>query len=318
MPSAFQFPDEDDAARAADDSQGTESEILTESQEVEVEIIDDVPEADRNRRPLDKAVDDPSDEEITTYSTKVQARIKDLTHARHDERRRADQLQRERDELDRYARAVTEERDRMKQNALTGANIVTQQAATMASKALLDAKARLKAAHEAFDTDAIVDAQEEMNNAQMRMTEVKNIRQNAVQQQRNEVESPRTAPAPAPAPVLDGRTSTWMARNKWFGAGGDEELTGYALGLHQKLVNDKGEGYTRTDEYYSQIDAAMRQTFPAKFGRARAQGSSVAPASRTSVGGKRVVQLTATALATAKRMGLTPQQYAAEVVKMEK
>ena len=66
----YKFPDE----------QETKQEAATES-EVEVEIVDDTPEKDRGRKPLEKQVDDPTDEEIESYSDKVQSRIKELTHA---------------------------------------------------------------------------------------------------------------------------------------------------------------------------------------------------------------------------------------------
>jgi predicted phage-related endonuclease len=85
----YKFPDElenETTAELEDNS------VEAASDEVEVEIIDDTPAKDRNRKPLDKAVDDPTDDEIEGYSDKVQARIKELTHARHDERRRKEEL----------------------------------------------------------------------------------------------------------------------------------------------------------------------------------------------------------------------------------
>lgn len=311
----FKFPDE--AQDAADDSTGIETEINLDSDEVEVEVVDDTPEADKGRKPLEKEVDDPSDDELKEYSGKVQSRIKELTHARHDERRRADALQRERDELQRIAAEAIAARDGMRNQYVKGAEILSTQSKAIAEKEVSEAKAKLKAAHEAFDTDAIVEAQAALNEAQMRKSQIENFRPPASQPRETVVDSQQQA-KPA-APKLDDKTSQWMARNKWFGEGGDEAMTGYALGLHQKLVKKYGEGYTRTDEYYSQIDAAVRQTFPQRFktkaGTDR-QESVVAPNTRSTA--PRKVTLTATQVALAKKLGLTPQQYAAELVKTEK
>jgi hypothetical protein len=121
-----------------------------------------------------------------------------------------------------------------------------------------------------------------------------------------------------PAPKLAEKTQQWLAKNPWFGESGDEAMTGFALGLHRKLVKERGQAFTTSDEYYSQIDAAMRKTFPAKFQSSssdRRPGSVVAPAQR-SAGAARKVTLTATQVALAKKFGMTNEQYAREVVKL--
>jgi hypothetical protein len=309
----FKFPDE--AQQAAKDSTGIETDIDTN--DIQVDIVDDTPEADRGRPALDEPITEPTDDELATYSTKVQDRIKKLTHARHDERRRADTLQRERDELETVAKKAIADRDSMRGQYVKGAEILSSQTKAISEKAVLEAKAKLKAAHDAFDTDAIVEAQTELNEAQMNRSRFENIRVAPIQQTESVVESQQqTKPV---APKLDTRTSEWMAKNTWFGENGDEAMTGYALGLHNKLVKKYGEGFTRTDEYYSQIDADMRQTFPSTFKAKQTQGRQndvVAPATR--VLAPRRVTLTSTQVALAKKFGMTPQQYAAELVKLEK
>ena len=310
------FPDEKDAIEAAEDSQGITVE-MSDADDADIEVVDDTPEADRGRKPLEENVTDPDDDELKGYSDKVQSRIKQLTHARHDERRKAEALAREHEELARYAQAITAERDRLRQHNTQGANIVSQQALTLTDAALAAAKKELKEAHEAFDTDAIVEAQEKLQHAINRKNEITRIQAQrpVAQPPQNSVQSRATAPV---APRLDDRTSTWIAKNKWFGEGGDEALTGYALGLHQKLVRDNGESFTNTDEYYSQIDKAMRRAFPDKFGVQRGKpGTNVAPVSRTAANGKRVVQLSQSQINLSKRLGITPQQYAAGLLNLE-
>jgi len=309
----YVFPDE--AREAADRSAGTSSE-MGDGPEVEVVIVDDTPEGDRGRKPLDRTVDDPTDDELQEYSGKVQGRIKELTHARHDERRRADALQRERDELQRIVQTTMGEREEMRRKLSVGAKVVTEQNLTLADNEVAQAMEELEAAHEAFDTKAIVKAQVALNEAQMRKATATNIRQRAVQEAEDDVKSPVTAPTAAPK--LDEKTQQWMSANKWFGDKGDKAMTGYALGLHQELVDKNGDAFVNTDEYYSQINAAVRRTFPASFkpkAGSERSGSVVAPATRNLA--PRKVTLTSTQMALAARYGLTPQQYAAELVKLE-
>jgi hypothetical protein len=76
----------------------------------------------------------------------------------------------------------------------------------------------------------------------------------------------------------------------------------------------------RSDEYFEQIDARVRSKFPEVFGNSKVEtrkrpASVVAPATRSS--GVRKVQLTKSALALAKKFGMTPQQYAAQAAKLE-
>ena len=120
----FKFPDE-----IEDENKNVEIEI--EANEVEIEVVDDTPEKDRGRKPLDKEVEDPTDEEIEGYSDKVQRRIKDLTHARHDERRAKEALMREKQELERFAQHVLEENKKLKTTVHQG----SEQFATMAQAA---------------------------------------------------------------------------------------------------------------------------------------------------------------------------------------
>jgi len=122
----------------------------------------------------------------------------------------------------------------------------------------------------------------------------------------------------------DPRAVAWQERNTWFGQ--DEEMTSLALGLHQKLVKQYGSGYTSTDEYWQKIDGTMRQRFPDYFqdspqqesksaSRTEKPSTVVAPATR-STSSKKVV-LKQSQLNIAKRLGLSPEQYARELLRME-
>jgi hypothetical protein len=307
----FKFPDEKE----------TEVKVETSGEtEVEIEVIDDTPERDRGRKPLEKEVSDPSDDEIESYSANVQSRIKELTHARHDERRQKEAVAREKAELERLAQQLLEENNRLKKSYNEGQEVLVNTARKEAETELEMARRKLKAAQEAFDTDAIIAAQEELAAAKWRTEEAKRFKPQALQ----ETEIPvQTRQQPQTQVQPDEKTLRWQAKNQWFGQPGFEEYTSYALGLHQKLVN--GGTDPRSDEYFDQIDGRMKSKFPEIFGGEEDKPKTVevqkkpttvvAPAARTTSAGK--IRLTQTQVALAKKLGLTPQQYAAQVAKLE-
>jgi len=311
----FKFPDEIEDKKTSD----VEFEIEGEG-EVDIEIEDDTPPQDRGRKPLDKEVADPTDDEIESYSDKVKSRIKELTHARHDERRVKEATMREKQELERLAQQLIEENKRLKQNVYTGQEAIIEGAKSKAESELEKARGKLKAAQEAYDNDAIVAALEEVTDAKIRVEQTKNFRPTPLQEENFDVQTQQAQPSRVEP---DEKTLRWQAKNQWFGQQGFEEYTSYALGLHQKLVTNGVD--PRSAEYFEQIDARMKSTFPDLFGRSEDKPRSgevqkkpttvVASVSRSTSAGK--IKLTTTQVALAKKLGLTPQQYAAQVAKLE-
>ena len=318
----FKFPDEIDGADDKNQDQDIEIKVQSEGDDLEIEIVDDTPEKDRGRRPLDREVSDPTDEELDTYTEGVKKRLKELTHARHDERRAKEALAREKAEQERLLLAMLEENKRLKQYVQTG----TEQYKTMANQAaeakLEKARRDLKAAQEAYDTDAIIAAQEALADATWEVKNAKNFAPPPLQEREEEVQTRYQEPQQARP---DEKTLRWQAKNQWFGASGFEEVTSFALGLHQKLVANGVD--PRSDEYFEQIDARVKSKFPEVFGgtedeKPRSQGtpakkpaSVVAPASRST--GKRKVELTPSQAALIKKYNLDPQMYVKEILKLE-
>jgi hypothetical protein len=308
MSDQYKFPDE------LDDDKNQNVEITQQEDEVEIEIVDDTPVQDRGRRPLDKNVEDPTDDEIENYSDKVKVRIKELTHARHDERRAKEALYREKQELERLAQHMVEENKRLKQYVNNGTEQYGAMAKTVADGELEKARRDYKAAQEAFDTDAILAAQEALTDAKMKVAAVQNFRPAPLQVDEYAVQPQQ----PASQQVQpDEKTLRWQAKNQWFGAQGFEEVSSFALGLHQKLVSNGVD--PRSDEYFEQIDARVKSTFPEMFGgtseKSRRPSSVVAPATRST--GTRKVQLTPSQAALIKKYNLDPKKYVAEVLKLE-
>ena len=307
MADPYKFPDE------------AEKENESASTDVEIEIVDDTPEQDRGRKPLDREVADPTDDEIENYSEGVKKRIKELTHARHDERRVKEATMREKQELERMAPHLLAENNKLKQYVNNGEQQYAATIQTATEAELNVARRKLKEAHEAFDTDAIIAAQEELADARMRSTAAKNFKPTPLQIDSDVVQTSQQVPE---ASQPDDKTLRWQAKNQWFGQSGYEELTSFSLGLHQKLVNSGID--PRSDEYFERIDARMKATFPDIFGgqsRPKSGDGSKKPstvvASATRSTGVKRIQLSPTQVALAKKFGLTPQQYAVQVAKLE-
>jgi hypothetical protein len=317
----FRFPDDEEQQESTVAQEKTKIAV---SDDVEIELVDDTPDRDRGRKPLDKEVTDPTDDEIENYSDKVQTRIKELTHARHDERRRKEELLREKQEMERLLEYMSEENKKLKQTVNYGQEIYASTATREAEAQLVAARRSLKDAQESFDTDAIIAAQEALMEAKVRFDQVKNYRPAPLQEDEPVVQR---APSQPETVQPDEKTLRWQAKNQWYGQPGFEEYTSYALGLHHKLVNAGID--PRNDDYFAQIDGRMRKTFPELFGATDTSKSEpasqqeipakpttvVAPASRST--GKKTIQLTQRQYDLAKKYGLTPQQYAAEVAKLE-
>jgi len=311
MAGEFKFPDEQE-----------ETVVVSQQDDgdIEIEIVNDTPERDKGRRPLDREVVDPTDAEIENYTKGAQDRIKELTHARHDERRAKEALQREKQELERLAQHMQQENQKLKQYVDNGTQQYNKMAESAAEAALDKARRDYKIAQEAFDTDGIIAAQEALTEAKMSIAATKNFRPAPLQREEDVVQTRQ----PAPQQVQpDEKTLRWQAKNQWFGSDGFEEVTSFALGLHQNLVNNGID--PRSDDYFERIDARVKSKFPEVFGGTEDRKSSesskrptsvVAPAARSS--GAKKIQLTQTQVALAKKYGLTPQQYAAEVAKLER
>jgi hypothetical protein len=309
MPSEFKFPDE---------VQNTNVEV-DDGNDIEIEIEDDTPERDRGRKPLSHEVADPTDEEIESYSDKVKNRIKELTHARHDERRSKEAVLREKQELERLAQQLIAENKNLKTNVNKSQEAVIEGAKQKVATELETARRKLREAQESFNTDDILAAQEEMVDAKMRAEKINNYRPTPLQEDNFPVQTQQIEAQQAPP---DEKSLRWQARNQWFGAPGFEEYTSYALGLHKKLVTS---GISpSSDEYFEQINARVKSAFPELFGETEKKSSAtaakrpstvVASASRSTATGK--IKLTTTQMALAKKFGLTPQQYAAQVMKLE-
>ena len=291
----------------------TDAEL--DNSDFEVDIVDDTPEEDKPRRAEDTEAQIPEDDEIASYGENVQKRIKQLKFEYHEERRRKEEAARLQDEAVDYARKVYEENQKLRKTLEEGEGVLVQQAKSRVEAELERAKSAYKEAYETGDPDKLIEAQEKLNSLQNEKFRVESYKPKPQEVQEEPVQLQQKPKVPEP----DARTKAWASQNEWFG--NDSEMTGYAFGVHESLVTQGINPQSQADEYYNRIDQSMRQRFPDKFGEqqveaapVRQAGSVVAPAGRSAKKPRRV-QLTSTQVALAKRLGLSAEQYAAQLLK---
>jgi hypothetical protein len=297
----FEFPDPDK----------DEKKAAAEDDSFEVEIVDDTPPKDQGRKPADPPTE-VTDDELEGYSEKVKKRIQHFTRGYHDERRAKEAALREREEALRLAQSIIEENKKLKQTVNQNQEALLEQAKRAATVELEQAKAMFRAAYEEGDPDKVTAAQESLTSAKLKADRVANFQLPSLQEETPDVESKQTVPVKQSVSAADPRVTAWHENNPWFGS--DDEMTSFALGLHQKLIKQGVD--PQSDEYYDSINRRMRQVFPDQFEEVEPEEKPrskpvVAPATRTTAPKK--IVLTKSQQAIAKRLGLTLEQYARQV-----
>lgn len=309
-------PDDDFSFEIEDEN----TPVSDEGGKPEIDVEDDTPPEDRGREPMPKEiVEELEADELEEYSEKVKIRLKQMKKVWHDERREKEREAREKAEALAAAQRLLEENRKLKSTLSNGENYLLDSYKQTANYEVEKAKREYREAYEAGDADKLVEAQEKLSQATYRLNQLNSYRP-ALQQPEPEVEQPVQQ---VQTPQLDRKTIAWQERNTWYGT--DPEMTASALGLHQKLINERGPQFAGTDEYWDAVDKTMRRRFPDYFGedevvekpasRESKPPTVVAPASR-SRSPKKIV-LKQSQLAIAKKLGLTPEQYARELMKME-
>ena len=303
----FEFPDETEV-----NARKGGKVVAPESDEPEIEVVDDTPPEDRGRKPMTEPPKEVTDDELSKYDESVQKRIKHFTKGYHDERRAKEAAEREKEEALRFARSLAEENNKLKGSVNQNQTALIEQAKKVVANELETAKRQYKEAYEAGDSDALVNAQEALTSAKMKAEKVNNFRPAPLQEEKTDVQ---TNYQPQPAAPVDEKLLAWQDQNQWFGS--NKRMTAYALGLHEDLV---GEGIPAgSEEYYRRINTDMRERFADQFGAdepadakpQRTKSNNVAPATRSTA--PRKIVLTQTQVNLAKRLGVPLELYARKV-----
>jgi hypothetical protein len=317
MAEDYKFPDEQEETKSA----------TPVEEEFEIQIEDDTPEQDRGKKPLPKdLVEELEKDDLEDYSEKVKKRLSQMKKVWHDERREKERAQREREEALKFAQIREQEIKQLKQRLGVGEKAFIEEASRSVKNDLATAKDKLRQAYESGDADKITEAQELLTDAKLRADKISRFKP-SLQNETEGVQTPQQVTTPqVPQSQPDPKAQAWRDNNTWFGA--DEEMTALALGLHDKLVRSGVD--PRSDDYYRQIDKTMRKRFPEAFEDDEDEPTQtrqaekaprtkpanvVAPVTRSTA--PRQVRLTPTQVAIAKKLGLSNEQYARELFKLE-
>jgi hypothetical protein len=296
----FKFPDEEQADEKID---------VEIKDEIEIEIVDD---RTKEEKKVEKFVYKPkevTEDELSEYSDKVKKRMGELQKGYHDERRRAELAQKEKEDAIKFARSIAEENKKLKGSLSVGQQALLEQAKKVVVNEVEDAKRKYKEAYELGNTDAVVEAQDALTSAKIKLERVNNFKP-PVQEEENVVQI-------QPEAVIDQKAVAWKQENPWFGE--DDEMTSFALGYHSKLVKQGVD--PRSDEYYERLNSRLRSVFPESFGQEtdeepvreqRKTSNVVAPATRSTAPKK--VTLSPRQVALAKKLGVPLDVYARSVV----
>ena len=310
----YEFPDE---------AGGNVELDINDIDNIEIEIEDDTPLADRNARPpLPKDIVDEleSADESDDYSGKVQTKFKQYKKAWHDERRLKEEAYREQEEALSVAQKILDENQHLKSLLQSGEKELISTYQSSAELEVEKAKRNYKEAYDYGNTDAIIEAQEELMKATNKLDKAQNFRPTA----QNTDTGAQLLQKQQRAVQKDPKAAEWVAENPWYVDPTKKVMSRFAVGIHEDLLDTYGDKFIGSDEYYKRIDQEVQRRFPEEFSdqndEPKAQRTSklstvVASAKRSTAPKK--VSLSKTQVALAKKFGLTNEQYARELTKLE-
>jgi hypothetical protein len=285
------------------EDEGVEVEVEATEEPAGQEVVEE-PEAQEQESAAESG-----DDELDSYSNKVQARIKKLT-----ERYRKEE--RDREEAVRLAQQLLQENESLKSRVQNLDKGYLSEYGTRIDAQVETAKRLYKEAYDAGDTDKMFEAQEALSKMSIEQERLRIAKQRSEQvseqapvaQQQAPVQQPVAPPAPKPDP----KAQSWAEKNDWFGS--DEVMTYAAFGIHRKLVEEEGFD-PASEEYYTEVDRRMRSEFPNKFQAKKSSGAQVASAGAsasrsTAKTGRRSVKLSPSQIAMAKRLNVPLEEYA--------
>ena len=303
--------------------------------DLEITIIDDTPEADQGRNPRagDTSVevdDDIVDKEIADYSKRAADRIAKIKYEYHEERRAKESAARESKEAITRLQTLMSENQRLQAMVEQGGQVLNKQAHNNALWAKQNAQAEFKKAYEEGDADAMTKAQEMIARATLAEQQSSNMAQN--------VQAQVIKNMPVQAPVqktqeLDPEMKAWSSKNPWFMSTVPEhqEMSSYALTIDQRLRNQGILPEKDASKYYAEVDKNMRKEYPNFFGvqveqtedvvyetrTPKRQPSTVVASATRDSGNKKPsqIRLTQTQVKLARQLGITPEQYANQLLK---
>jgi hypothetical protein len=307
-------------SKEEEDKVDFEVEKTSEDKEEKVEaVVEEKPVAETKTetKKEDTQPEEQPDEAKDIESERAQKRIRQLVRQRKEKEEEVARLLADKQELEK--RLTTNQSN---QFDLTKTSLESQEKSL--ENQLNLAKQNYLDAFEKDDKSQLLKAQEALNEAQINLNNVKTNKvnfdkdyenyQNTIKQQSVQPQQ-QTAPQ---QPQYDPKAVAWAEKNEWFGQ--DKVMTAAALALDAQL---KEEGFDPADDdFYSEVDTRLQQTFPTKFKQTQqvrqkdtsSPSQVVAGTSRTPASKK--IKLTQEDVRLAQKWNVPLEQYAKEKAKV--
>ncbi len=301
---------------------------------IQVEIVDDRPAEDQRppHDPARSASFDP-DAEIDATADGASAKFAQMRYEYHEQRRRGDSAERERDTAIAYAQGQAAENRKAQALLVRGEEVLLSELAANNKAARTAGQEKYKEAFDRGDGEAMLGATQAISQADI---------QDAVMKQTRRMVPPTQAPVEMqPQKVAEPLADEWKSKNQWWGQADPLSVKKKALchALHEIMAS---EGVHPNDpRYYVRVDQELEQQYgetsqnpqgdegswnnrsedgmgavdPGSTSRPR---QVVAAASRApSNGPPQKVTLTTTEQQVARRLGVTDIAYAREKLKLQ-
>lgn len=248
----------------------------------------------------------PPRNELDEVSEGVQKRISKLT-ARMREAERREQAALE------YAKGLKNQTENLQQKLVQTDYSRLNEAKTRLETQQTQLRQIITKAREENDINTELEAQERLSALVGEQRQVAGWLQTQQETIKQQQEAPvQQAPVQQQRPAPSPQAEDWAERNSWFGQ--DRVMTYAAWGIHQTLVEQEGVD-PNSDEYYTELDRRVKETFPDKFRdqtRQQRSAPAVAPAARSSGinSARRTVRLSPSQVAIAKKLGVPLEEYA--------
>jgi hypothetical protein len=295
-------------------------------EEFEIVIEDDTPEEDRDREPMpEEIVDNLEKDELEEYSVEKSKQLKKVWH---DERRAKEEAQRERDAATTYAKQQIEENKKLRADLNKGEVSLMENSKSSAEHELQLATKMYKEAFEAGESEQVAQAQAKMVSAQSRLHAAETYEPQYVQAGETEKEqewSVQPQQQPQQEQQVDYKALAWQDKNKsWWG--NNRKMTSFAFGMHEELSRKGVSAEIDPDVYWGSIDKEIRLRFPEEFDegtteattspRSAAKAKTVVSSAKRTTKSKQYV-LTDSEVRLSHRLGVTPEEYAKQKIKLE-
>tara|TARA_R110000751_G_scaffold52831_1_gene114850 strand:- start:544 stop:1425 length:882 start_codon:yes stop_codon:yes gene_type:complete len=240
--------------------------------------------------------------EVEEYSDSVKKRIGKLTYKLREQERQGQEA------LD-FAKKVQADNKQLQEKLKTSDEAMFSEYGNRVKSDLDIAKSDYKSAYDSGNTDGIIEAQEQIAKLTVESESLRRV----ANQKKTAVQPPveqqtKTKPVAQPHP----KAQEWASKNNWFGE--DQPMTFASFGIHKELMDEGFDG--KTDDYYQELDNRLYKIFPDRFNKNTSSERPVqtvaSPTRKTKAKSARnkVVKLTQSQVAVAKKLGVPLEEYA--------